>query len=134
MQLSDAVDQVKHKFYISHMMVCFMQCRKKLVEIFRMELEKRKKNPNLDKTTHDLMDVFIQMEDEEGSQLSDEEVLDNIVNLTLGGFTPIAVAAMWAVYYLAKLPNVLNKLRVCMLKIICFRNMLLTISLAVSAF
>ncbi|KAJ6882101.1 hypothetical protein NC651_028651 [Populus alba x Populus x berolinensis] len=45
----------------------------------------------------------MQIEDDEGSQLSDQEVLDNIAGLV--------IASTWAIYYLAKYPHVLAKLR-----------------------
>ncbi|KAF2315997.1 hypothetical protein GH714_040792 [Hevea brasiliensis] len=64
-----------------------IQCRKKLEAIFRVELEKKKKEEeqsNRVGTTNDLMDGLMQMIDEEGNQLSDQEVLDNIISLIIG--------------------------------------------------
>ncbi|KAL3575221.1 hypothetical protein D5086_023322 [Populus alba] len=59
---------------------------------------------SLRRKTNDLMDIgLMQIEDDEGSQLSDQEVLDNIVGLV--------IASTWAIYYLAKYPIVLAKLR-----------------------
>ncbi|PWA55189.1 cytochrome P450 [Artemisia annua] len=49
--------------------------------------------------------------DEEGSQLSDEEVLDNIISILVAGYESTTLATMWAVYHLAKYPKVLQKLR-----------------------
>ncbi|KAI3463998.1 hypothetical protein Pfo_020661 [Paulownia fortunei] len=87
-----------------------LQCRKKAMAIFREEMEKRKKcdSPN---AKNDLMEGLMQMKDEEGKQLSDVEVLDNIVSLVVGGFSSTALSIMWAFYYLAKYPDVLKKLR-----------------------
>ncbi|KAK9901794.1 hypothetical protein M0R45_001956 [Rubus argutus] len=48
---------------------------------------------------------------DEGDKLSDKEVIDNIVSLVIGGYTSTALSTMWAIYYLAKYPNVLQKLR-----------------------
>ncbi|KAJ8771857.1 hypothetical protein K2173_027034 [Erythroxylum novogranatense] len=88
------------------------QCRKKLEEIFREQLEIKKKNMEQDRNTEiDLMDGLMQMKDEEGNRLSDQEVLDNIVNLIVAGYETTAVASMWAMYYLAKYPDVLKRLR-----------------------
>ncbi|XP_044487462.1 ent-kaurenoic acid oxidase 1-like [Mangifera indica] len=89
-----------------------IQCRKKLDAIFRVELErkKKKKESGVD-TTNDLMDGLMQIEDEEGKKLSDQEVVDNIVSLVVAGYESTAVASMWALYFLAKNPNVLEKLR-----------------------
>lgn len=59
------------------------------------------------------MDGLMQIEDDEGSQyLSDQEVLDNIVGLVVAGYESTSVASTWAIYYLAKYPHVLAKLRV----------------------
>lgn len=87
------------------------QSRKKAVAIFREQLEKRKRNGN-DSDKKDLMDGLIQLRDEEGKQLSDSEVLDNIVSLVVAGYETTSLAKTWALYYLAKYPNVLQKLRV----------------------
>jgi len=58
------------------------------------------------------MDGLMQIEDDEGSQLSDQEVLDNIVGLVIAGYESTSIASTWAIYYLAKYPHVLAKLRV----------------------
>ncbi|KAL5723847.1 ent-kaurenoic acid monooxygenase [Ranunculus cassubicifolius] len=86
-----------------------VQCRKKLLAIFRTELENRKLS-NEDK--YDLMEGFMRMKDEEGKFLSDEEVVDNIISLVMAGYESTSLASMWALYYLAKSPDVLQKLRV----------------------
>ncbi|KAF8378389.1 hypothetical protein HHK36_029728 [Tetracentron sinense] len=88
-----------------------LQCRKKLMEIFRTELEIRKQNGNGSGARKDLMDGLMHMKDEEGKQLGDEEVLDNIASLIIGGYKSTSLALMWAIYYLAKFPDVLQKLR-----------------------
>lgn len=82
------------------------------MKIFKLELEKRKENKKLDGENKDLMDMLKQIKDEEGKKLSDEEVLDNIVSLFLGGFDSTASVSAWAIYYLAKNPDVLQILRV----------------------
>ncbi|XP_021907863.1 beta-amyrin 11-oxidase-like [Carica papaya] len=88
-----------------------VQCRRKLMEIFRLKLEKRKENQKGDQENKDLMDVLMQIKDGDGKQLSDEEVLDNIVTLFLGGFETTATVSAWAMYYLAKNPEILQRLR-----------------------
>ncbi|KAF8378386.1 hypothetical protein HHK36_029725 [Tetracentron sinense] len=88
-----------------------LQCRKKLLEIFRTELEIRKHNGNGSEERNDLMNGLMHMKDEEGKQLGDDEVLDNIIGLIVGGYKSTSLALMWAIYYLAKFPDVLRKLR-----------------------
>lgn len=63
---------------------------------------------------NDLMDGFMKLKDEDGSQLSDIEILDNIISVLVAGYESTTLASMWAVYYLAKYPKVLQKLRVSM--------------------
>ncbi|KAK6920810.1 Cytochrome P450 [Dillenia turbinata] len=89
-----------------------IQCRKKLIEIFRVELEKRKQDKLKGvEARNDLMDRLMGIKDEEGNQLKDEEVLDNIVGLVVAGYQTTALSSMWAIYFLAKSPEVLKKLR-----------------------
>ncbi|KAM7272220.1 hypothetical protein ACFE04_026883 [Oxalis oulophora] len=85
-----------------------IQCRKKLDAMFMVELEKRK---NGEEASDDLLDALLQIKDEEGNNLSDQEVLDNIVSFVVGGYESTALSSMWAIYYLAKYPHVLHKLR-----------------------
>ena len=59
------------------------------------------------------MDQLMQMKDEEGKNLTDEEVLNNIVSSIHVGNISIAYLSTWALYFVAKDPNVLHKLRVC---------------------
>ncbi|KAL8457329.1 hypothetical protein ACS0TY_035251 [Phlomoides rotata] len=88
-----------------------LKCRKKAMSIFREELEKRKINCDGSKAKNDLMEGLMQIEDEEGNRLTDTEVLDNIVSLLIAGYASTSLAIMWAIYYLAKYPNVVEKLR-----------------------
>lgn len=90
-----------------------VQYQKKAMEIFRKELEKKKKEQEQDgaMNTNDLMDGMMRLKDDEGKQLSDIEVLDNILSLVVAGYESTSLAIMWALYYLPKYPNVLQKLR-----------------------
>lgn len=75
-----------------------------------VELEKKKTQKEV--VTNDLMDGLMQITDDEGNKLCDQEVLDNIVSLVVAGYASTSLASMWAIYYLAKYPNVLITLRV----------------------
>ncbi|CAI8596140.1 unnamed protein product [Vicia faba] len=88
-----------------------LQCRRKLDDIFWMELNKRKSKNKNKVETIDLMDGLMQIEDDDGDKLSDKEVVDNIVSLVLGGYISTSLVSMWAIYLLAKYPNVLKLLR-----------------------
>lgn len=94
-----------------HMNLC-MQCRRKLNSVFREEVKRRKLKAKLEEHD-DVMSGLMRMEDEQGRRLGDDEVVDNIVSLVLGGYESTSSTIMWATYHLAKLPAVLAKLRVC---------------------
>ncbi|KAK1433748.1 hypothetical protein QVD17_10664 [Tagetes erecta] len=84
-----------------------LQCREKTVAIFREELEKRRNKfeNKSNECMNDLMDGLMKLEDEEGTRLSDIEILDNIVSILVAGYESTTLATMWAVYYLAKFPK-----------------------------
>ncbi|XP_044949643.1 ent-kaurenoic acid oxidase 1-like [Hordeum vulgare subsp. vulgare] len=84
------------------------KCRRKLNSVFRQELEARKK---VNKECDDLMSGLMRTEDKHGKRLSDEEMVDNMVNLVVAGYESTASAIMWAIYHLAKSPAALAKLR-----------------------
>ncbi|KAK3024014.1 hypothetical protein RJ639_045034 [Escallonia herrerae] len=88
-----------------------LQCQKKAVAIFREELEKKKKNQAAAKDVTDLLDGLMELKDDEGQHLNDKEVLDNIVSLVVAGYESTSLSIMWALYYLAKYPKILQKLR-----------------------
>ncbi|KAF7006322.1 hypothetical protein CFC21_021378 [Triticum aestivum] len=92
------------------------KCRRRLHAVFEKELQKRKNNVKWGLAAEedyddDLMSGLMEMEDEQGEKLSDEEVLDNIVSLVFGGYESISSAVLWAAYHLAKSPVILAKLR-----------------------
>ncbi|GFZ03646.1 hypothetical protein Acr_16g0002700 [Actinidia rufa] len=88
-----------------------VQCRRKVEAIFREELKRRKKNPEEANSRNDLMDGLMQLKDDEGNQLRDIEVVDNIVSIVVAGYESTSIAIMWALYFLAKYSNILQKLR-----------------------
>eukprot|EP01018_Ginkgo_biloba_P019769 Gb_28386 [translate_table: standard] len=83
-------------------------CRKKLSAILLSEIRYRKAN-NVVKA--DFLQNLMDSVDNDGDKLSEEEVLDNIVSLVLAGYDSTSRAIMWSLYYMAKYPNVLRKLR-----------------------
>ncbi|XP_074266614.1 cytochrome P450 88A1-like [Silene latifolia] len=88
-----------------------LQCRKKLTEKLTLQLMKKKKEGKNIGATSDMMDRLMQSKDKEGRHLSDEEVVDNILSNIAIAYIGIAYPVTWAMYYLAKNPHVLQKLR-----------------------
>lgn len=83
--------------------------------MFREEVQRRRRRREGtvdDATSRDLMSGLMEMEDEQGKKLCDDEVVDNIVSLIVAGYESTSNAMMWAVYHLAKWPHALHKLRV----------------------
>lgn len=93
--------------------------------IFREELAKRKEKKHGVEEAGDLMNGLMQVEDDEGKQMSDDEVIDNTITLVLAGYKSTSLAIMWALYHLSKTPDVLHKLRVIYLNIVLEKLVLL---------
>ncbi|OAY66011.1 Ent-kaurenoic acid oxidase 2 [Ananas comosus] len=89
-----------------------LKCRRKLTAVFSREVERRRKGRSEgNHESKDLMDGLMDIEDEEGKHLSDDEVVDNIVSLVIGGYQSVTLTSTWALYLLSKSPQVLQKLR-----------------------
>eukprot|EP01018_Ginkgo_biloba_P019770 Gb_28385 [translate_table: standard] len=84
------------------------QCRKKLSAILLSEIRYRKLN-NVEKP--DFLQSLMDSVDSDGEKMSEEEVLDNIISFLFAGFDSSKSVTMWSLYYLAKYPHVLQKLR-----------------------
>ncbi|KAJ6845058.1 ent-kaurenoic acid oxidase [Iris pallida] len=88
------------------------RCRWRLNAVFREELEKKKQQKESSPgEIGDLMDGLMQIKDEGGKQLTDDEVVDNIVSFVIAGYSSTSYALMWALYHLSNSPEVLRKLR-----------------------
>ncbi|KAH9618401.1 hypothetical protein KSS87_010580 [Heliosperma pusillum] len=61
--------------------------------------------------TSDMMDRLMQTKDKEGRHLSDEEVVDNVLSNIAISYFGIAYPVTWSMYFLAKNPYILQKLR-----------------------
>ncbi|XP_074321771.1 ent-kaurenoic acid oxidase-like isoform X2 [Silene latifolia] len=89
-----------------------LQCRKKLTEKLTVELMKKKREGKKMGATSDMMDRLMQSKDKEGRHLSNEEVVDNVLSNIAISYIGIAYPVTWCMYFLAKNPHVLQKLRV----------------------
>ncbi|KAH9626179.1 hypothetical protein KSS87_001627 [Heliosperma pusillum] len=88
-----------------------LKCRKKLTEKLTLELMKKKKEGKKIGETSDMMDRLMESKDKEGRHLSDAEVIDNILSNIAISYIGIAYPVTWCIYFLAKNPHVLQKLR-----------------------
>ena len=62
------------------------------------------------KDTGDLLSMLLFAQDEDGSQMSDQQVHDEVLTLLLGGHETTANALVWACYLLSQHPDVVQKL------------------------
>lgn len=79
--------------------------------IFKEEMDKRRSSNNSE-AKNDIMEGLMQMKDDEGNQLTDVEILDNIVSLVVAGYASTTLSITWMFYYLAMYPDILRKLQV----------------------
>jgi cytochrome P450 len=60
---------------------------------------------------NDVLGVILAARYEDGSGMSDSEVRDQLITLLLAGHETSATALAWSIYYLARAPQVLTRLR-----------------------
>lgn len=89
--------------------LCNSQCRKKLSDILLNEVRERKQH---EIKKNDFLQILMDSVDENGTKLNEVEVMENIVSLILGGYESTSNVMTWGLYYLAKYPDVLERLKV----------------------
>ncbi|KAF9604269.1 hypothetical protein IFM89_004975 [Coptis chinensis] len=93
-----------------------VQCRKRVMAVFRNELEKRKQSSNVNDKKNDLMEGLRTMKDEEGILLGDDEVLDNIASLVIAGYESASLASMKRTWPWAKKNDLITREELAQLK------------------
>ena len=96
----------------------FMRSRDQLDALTFAEIRRRRalraaagsRAPEPATTSHDLLDLLLEMRDETGRGLTDREVRDQLLTLVLTGYETVGIAAAWVVYWLAQTPLVNAKL------------------------
>ncbi|MCC7540841.1 MAG: cytochrome P450 [Deltaproteobacteria bacterium] len=78
-------------------------------EALYAEIRRRRTEPIEGKS--DIMSLLLQVKDEEGNQLSDKELRDELVTMLLAGHETTATGLAWAFERALALPDVLAKLR-----------------------
>lgn len=99
------------------------QARKKLVAIFQTILYERKERRNQNEPTEkkDMMDILLEVEDENGRELNDEEISDVLVMYVNAGHESSGQITMWATVFLQENPQIFKKAKVA--KISHFRKL-----------
>ncbi|PPS02865.1 hypothetical protein GOBAR_AA17804 [Gossypium barbadense] len=84
--------------------------RKMLVKILQGVLDERRVNdPNVKRG---MIDLLMEIKDENGQKLSDEDIIDLLLMFLLAGHESSAHVAMWAIFYLHNNPEILKKAKV----------------------
>ncbi|KAG4134794.1 hypothetical protein ERO13_D08G178900v2 [Gossypium hirsutum] len=84
-----------------------LKARKMLVKILQGVLDERRVNdPNGKKG---MIDLLMEIEDENGQKLPDEDIIDLLLMFLLAGHESSAHVAMWAILYLHNNPEILKK-------------------------
>lgn len=91
-----------------------MQARKKLVKILQDVIDRRrvKKEKILLQEKKDMMDLLLDVEDDDGQKLDDEEIADVILMYLNAGHESTAHATLWAILFLYEHPEYLQKAKV----------------------
>ncbi|XP_024026528.1 ent-kaurenoic acid oxidase 2 isoform X1 [Morus notabilis] len=88
-----------------------LKARKKLVKILQDVIDRRrvKKEKILLQEKKDMMDLLLDVEDDDGRKLDDEEIADVILMYLNAGHESTAHATLWAILFLYEHPEYLQK-------------------------
>lgn len=88
----------------------FLRRRQQIDTLIYDEIAERRLQGNVSRT--DILSLLISARDENGQQMSDVELRDQLVSLLLLGYETTAAALTWAFYWIHSSPSVLEKLLV----------------------
>lgn len=93
----------------------FLILKKQIKELIYTEIEKRRSQISEATSSHldhpDILSLLLLAKDEDGQQMSNEELHDNLISLLTAGHETTASALVWALYWLDYIPEVRDKLR-----------------------
>lgn len=87
----------------------FLQRRQQIDDLIYAEIAERRVQDN--QTRNDILSLLIEARDENGEQMSDEELRDQLVSLLLLGYETTAAALAWAFHWIHSDPTVTKKLQ-----------------------
>ena len=73
---------------------------------------KRRTNETETKIKKGMMDLLMEVKDEEGRQLEDEDIIDLLLIFLLAGHESSAHGILWTIIYLTENPHVFQKAKV----------------------
>ncbi|KAJ1414598.1 Cytochrome P450 [Sesbania bispinosa] len=87
-----------------------LKARKKLTKLLQALMDRKRRNKNMKtKTKKDMMDLLMEVKDEEGKQLEDEDIIDILLIFLLAGHESSAHGVLWTIIYLIDHPHVLHR-------------------------
>ncbi|MBD2440395.1 cytochrome P450 [Nostoc sp. FACHB-110] len=86
----------------------FIRLRQQIDEFLYAEIAKSRKQSNPDRI--DILSLLISAKDETGEQMTDAELRDELITLLLAGHETTATSMAWALYWIHRQPEVLEKL------------------------
>jgi cytochrome P450 len=86
----------------------FLRQQQRVNELLYAEIADRRRQPDADRT--DILALLLAARDAEGQPMSDVELRDELVTLLFAGHETTASALAWALYWIAYLPEVREKL------------------------
>ncbi|MCB1190307.1 MAG: cytochrome P450 [Leptospiraceae bacterium] len=85
---------------------------KKIVQEFTEAARTRlKENPSLMSSPQNFLETILAKNETEGSQVTDHEIMSNVMTLLLAGEDTTANTLAWIMYYITKYPKIQNKIR-----------------------
>ncbi|MDJ0724896.1 MAG: cytochrome P450 [Prochloraceae cyanobacterium] len=86
----------------------FIRTKQKINDLLQAEIEEKRSNPA--QQGNDILSLMLSATDENGQPMSDQQLKDELMTLLIAGHETTATALAWAFYWLAKLPEVKEKL------------------------
>ncbi|PSB20916.1 cytochrome P450 [Phormidesmis priestleyi ULC007] len=87
----------------------FLRQKQQIKQLLSDEIDDRRAHPDSDRT--DILALLLAARDEAGQPMSDAELRDELMTLLFAGHETTASALAWALYWIAKLPEVRSKLK-----------------------
>lgn len=86
----------------------FLSHKQQIDQLLYAEIQQRRKQPNPSRA--DILSLLMSARDEAGQPMTDVELRDQLITLLLAGHETTASAIAWALYWIARLPEVREKL------------------------
>jgi cytochrome P450 family 110 len=104
--LSELVDSFISPFWWQRF--SFPQKKQQLDRLVYAQIRQRRQETAC--STPDILSLLLSARDEAGAALTDEEIRDELITLIMAGYETTTTAVLWALYWVAKLPQIREKL------------------------